>query len=836
MKKIYSLKTSCFIALFLLVFVFNSHAQVPTTQDCLGAIPVCDYIYTEEFTASGEGNYTHEIPSSGNNCPTHCMAGEKNTRWYTWTVIRSGDLRLVITPSTASDDYDWAVFNISEYSCDDIYNNSVGMMASCNAAGGTGYHGPTGISTFMGGTQNCNNGGETNKWSVDLPVFEGESYVLVVSDWTMSPGGYTLDFSSSTATIFDDFQPYLANVAGDEITACGTNEVHITFNENVKCNSISESDFSLSGPGGPYVLDSIFGQNCSIGGNNERDFYLYCTPPIYQSGEYILEIKDNSFISDPCNNYTLPDVFTFSVELDAPTANAGNDIDIAYAASATLDGSGEGGSGDYSFHWEPADLLDDADVQFPTTINLVNSTEFTLELDDNISNCKSVDVMMVNVVGGPLSLMATVDKPEICLGEMVNLNASPDGGSGNYSYAWTSVPVGFTSNQQSPSDFSVQDITYYVEVTDGFTTLNANVSVVVNAKPIADAGEDIEIELGNTTTLLGNANGGTGNYLYHWEPASWLEENEEQSPLTLLLPETTLFTLIATDANSGCESEIDEMHVIVSSDILSANPFADPQTICSGHSSTISAIPSGGGGGYEYAWTSNPSGFISSESEFVVSPTVSTRYDLILTDQFGNEFSGHINVEVNPSPIINLIPDGASIYGNDTISACISDSVWLDAGFNDDPFGTTYFWTKDNYENRYFKAQTSGTWIDIQTHKVIVEHGITGCVDSSEITIFFDYNECEISVPENSIGLEEAISILPNPNNGNFTLNINKSISDLSLKVYDIRGGLIYETVMEGKYEKNYNHQIDSGINEKGVYLLVLQTGGEWFLQKMVVN
>ena len=820
------------IVIFVFMISLSLKAQIPTTQDCLGAIPVCDYVYSEANTADGEGNYDNEIPSN-QSCPNHCMDGEKNTRWYTWTVINSGDLRLVITPATSSDDYDWAVFNVTDYSCDDIYSHAIQMMSSCNASGTTG---PTGISSFLGGSQNCNPGGNSNKWSIDLPVFEGESFVICVSDWTQTPGGYTLDFSASSATIFDDFQPYLSDVAGNEITACGTNEIHIVFNENVKCNSIQEGDFTLTGPGGPYVIDSIFGNNCDIGGNNERDFYLYCTPAIYQSGEYFLEINENSFISDPCNNYTLPDIHPFNIELETPEASAGEDIDIAYGGTATIDGSAEGGSGNYSYHWEPADLLIDANVQNPTTIALINSTEFSLELDDNISNCKSEDIMWVNVVGGPLSLLATVDNEVICHGEMVNLMASPDGGSGNYTYTWTSVPPGFNSTQQNPSDFSNEDITYYVEVTDGFTVLNASVSVVVNEKPIADAGEDIEIQLGTTTQLSGTATVGSGDYLYHWEPSSWLEQNEVQNPITLLLPETTLFTLLVTDNNSGCESEIDEMHVVVSSDILSASPFASPQTICSSHSTTISAIPSGGGGGYEYTWTSDPAGFESNEEVFTVSPTVSTRYDLVLTDQFDNEITGHINVTVNPSPIINLVPDDAIIIGLDTISVCISDSVWLDSGFDDDPLGTTYFWVNENYNNRHFNAQTSGSWIDIQTHKVIVNHGITSCSDSSQITIFFDYNECDISVPENTVGLKDAVSILPNPNNGNFSVNINMPVEDMSLKVYDIRGAILFETYMDGRYETNYNHNINSGISHKGIYLVVLQTGGEWFLQKMVIN
>ncbi len=55
-------------------------------------------------------------------------------------------------------------------------------MSSCNAAGGTNYQGATGISTLNGGLIHCNNGGGTNKWNADLPVFEGERYVMKICD------------------------------------------------------------------------------------------------------------------------------------------------------------------------------------------------------------------------------------------------------------------------------------------------------------------------------------------------------------------------------------------------------------------------------------------------------------------------------------------------------------------------------------------------------------------------------------------------------------------------------------------------------------------------------
>lgn len=822
-----------FELLFILIFIFKIvYSQIPTTQDCLGAIPVCDYVYVEEFTASGEGNYGNEIPS-GQTCPNHCMDGEKNTRWYTWTVVESGDLRLTITPATSSDDYDWAVFDLTNWSCEDIYSHPIQMMVSCNAAG---YTGVTGISSFLGGVLSCYDGGNTNKWCADLPVYEGETYALVVSDWTQTPGGYTLDFSSSSAVIFDDQEPFIDHLGNDEITACGTNGINIYFNENIKCNSIQSDDFLLEGPGGPYVIDSIYGENCELGGVNEPNFTAYFTPAITQSGNYSFIIKTSSYLSDACNNYAFSDTLDFAINLDTPLTDAGEDIDIAYGDNVVLDGSASGGSEDFSFHWEPADLVDNPDIQNPTTTSLTISTQFILKVTDNISTCEGEDTMWVNVVGGPLTLQATVDNNNVCDGDLINLSAMPEGGSGNYTYEWSSDPVGFYSTQQNPSDYPNENTTYYVEVTDGITSLESSVSIVVNPPPIAEAGEDIDIELGNTTPLNGSAYGGSGDYSFRWEPASWLEQNDIANPVTLLLPQTTKFTLFVTDNISQCTSETDEMFVVVSSDILSASPNASPDVICKEQYTLISSFATGGGGGYEYNWTSTPPGFNSTESSFSVSPNVTTTYNLHLTDQFGNEFNGATTVIVNPLPIIELMPSLYPPYGLDTINVCVRDTVILDAGFDSDPPTNTYYWKTDNYENRFLTVASGGSWINYQYHDVVVTNGNTGCIDSSHITIIFDYNVCEISVPEQKANLRDIVSVLPNPNDGKFLLNFKESVSDLELKIYDSRGLLLYSKFISGKHLEGTNISIDSGLREDGVYILVFQTASDYIVKKMIIQ
>ncbi|HET6992193.1 MAG TPA: hypothetical protein VFJ43_12750, partial [Bacteroidia bacterium] len=98
----------------ILVFVFlagapSLHAQVPTNQDCLDAIPICQNVYSTTVSYSGEGNYPNEINSN-----ISCFAtGELNDVWYTFTVQQSGNLNFLITPNNSGDDYDWAVYNLT---------------------------------------------------------------------------------------------------------------------------------------------------------------------------------------------------------------------------------------------------------------------------------------------------------------------------------------------------------------------------------------------------------------------------------------------------------------------------------------------------------------------------------------------------------------------------------------------------------------------------------------------------------------------------------------------------------------------------------------------------
>lgn len=92
------------------------------------------------------------------------------------------------------------------------------------------------------------------------------------------------------------------------------------------------------------------------------------------------------------------------------------------------------------------------------------------------------------------SSFASAAPAKFCLGtDTVQLKALGYGGSGTYTYSWSSIPAGFTSNLQNPEVIPT-DTTYYVCATsDGLQTRSDTTLVKVVYPPAAFAGNDTVI-------------------------------------------------------------------------------------------------------------------------------------------------------------------------------------------------------------------------------------------------------------------------------------------------------------------------------------------------------
>ncbi len=89
-----------------------------------------------------------------------------------------------------------------------------------------------------------------------------------------------------------------------------------------------------------------------------------------------------------------------------------------------------------------------------------------------------------------LSVSATANPFSTCQGDTAYLNCLVAGGSGTYSYSWTSNPAGFTSTLKNPAAAPQVSTTFILSVSDGIKTVKDSVHLVVHKKATAFAGND----------------------------------------------------------------------------------------------------------------------------------------------------------------------------------------------------------------------------------------------------------------------------------------------------------------------------------------------------------
>ncbi|MEY3398412.1 MAG: hypothetical protein RL220_1006 [Bacteroidota bacterium] len=429
----------CF-TLSVLCFLCQNFSFAQTTSDCDGGIILCDSYYSEETAPVGSGTVYEPMPVFGCNG----TSGEVNSLWYIFTVQQDGELSFILNPNEANTDYDWSVFNISDNGCAGILDGT-SPEVSCNSWGSFGINGPTGISTDQGGFGNSNGPGDLNgpPFNGDLPVTAGQTFALIVMNWTGSTEGYTLDFGESTASLYDDVPPSLAEVSAN----CANTEITITFSEGVLTNTIQESDFVINGPGGPYgVSDAAFS------GEMDNTIVITLDQQIANAGTYTLEITENSqFVTDQCGNEG-----TGNIVFDLPAP-------LAFETEVTTACNGTGGT---------IEIQDIFGGQEPFTYAVNGSTQsqpFFDDLDDGNYNVSLIDdsgcnlSVQVTVPNQVTSVDAGVADSLSCLNPIVDIGpvvVSPDQ---TVTYTWSTddgtIQSGITSSTLSVSSPGTYEVT-----------------------------------------------------------------------------------------------------------------------------------------------------------------------------------------------------------------------------------------------------------------------------------------------------------------------------------------------------------------------------------------
>ncbi|MBP6978856.1 MAG: T9SS type A sorting domain-containing protein [Bacteroidales bacterium] len=340
---------------------------------------------------------------------------------------------------------------------------------------------------------------------------------------------------------------------------------------------------------------------------------------------------------------------------------------ICIGSTVQLTVLANGGSGAYSFSWFSVPEGFTSGEQNPSTTPL-ETTSYIVVVQDGYHSRS--DTTTVTVVQLP-QVMAGIDEA-ICAGDDFQTNGYAEHFT---SVEWSTSGDGSFDNPfylgatYFPGDWDLQSGTVSLMLTvypvaPCTMSMNDTMTLHIHSIPSVDAGIDHWIAYGTSTQLNSTVDGGSGEYLYSWEPAEYLEDPEEEDPLTLNLYQSTIFILTGTDALTSCHN-IDTAIVYITGGPLTVTASASPGTICIESTSQLMALPGGGSGNYAYQWSSDPSGYDSEEQDPVVSPDQTTTYTITVDDGF-NTASDQAIIYVVSQPEACAGEDSTIPYGTST--------------------------------------------------------------------------------------------------------------------------------------------------------------------------
>lgn len=359
-----------------------------------------------------------------------------------------------------------------------------------------------------------------------------------------------------------------------------------------------------------------------------------------------------------------------------------------------------------TFSWNPPAGLDNPDIANPVSCIDDTIMYYVTGTSQSAGQCSSTD--SVQIIINPQPVAQAGNDTAICKGAAAQLNAS-----GGISYQW--YPPGTLSNPgiSNPQSNAADTTEYFVIVSDINNCSDTDsVTVNVNQLPIADAGADKAICIGDTVQL--SASGGE---LYAWNNPFTLSDDSIADPFAFP-PDTTEYIVNITDTNN-CSSS-DTVMVIV-------NPLPDAEAgandeICIGDSVQLNAS-----GGVIYVWNFSTTLSDDSIANPFAFPSDTMVYFVNVADINGCSKMDSVQIDVNELPVVTA--------GNDT-NSCKNSGVVL-GGSPTAPAGSVFLWTPPEDLNDNSLANPTATPDTTTTYFVAVTDS-NGCknLDSAVVSIF----------------------------------------------------------------------------------------------------
>ena len=350
--------------------------------------------------------------------------------------------------------------------------------------------------------------------------------------------------------------------ATQTLTITNTGELDLTFDITPEITSKSVEDYcSASGGCDEYISNVTFGTiNNSTSCDGYAD-YTSMSTMVNMGESYDISVTNGSVYTsddlgiwidwnidgdfdDPGENVVCEadnsgqGTFSITVPTDATPGQTVMRIRIKYSGSDCGDPCGTTTYGEvedygvYVLGWLMLDhtegtLAPDENDDIQVTFSAADLDEGVYTANLNIASDDpdapmTVVPVTLNVGADIPEITVSADPTDICAGESSQLSANATGGSGSFTYSWTSIPEGFTSDEQNPVVTPTDTTKYVVAVDDGIFTVYD--TATVNVKPLPQVaatpeGETVLCQDGDNTQYTTTGAMYAESYMWSIDPA-----------------------------------------------------------------------------------------------------------------------------------------------------------------------------------------------------------------------------------------------------------------------------------------------------------------------------
>lgn len=480
----------------------------------------------------------------------------------------------------------------------------------------------------------------------------------------------------------------------------------------------------------------------------------------------------NIYIGDQENNRVR------EVSACAPPAMPGpinGPVSVCHGAVATYSISSVTGATSYTW------ILPNGWTGSSTTTSITVTTDLsgmiTVTANDSCGNSVA-QTLYVTVVFAP-PVITIIGNDTVCQGSTQIYYTSPQSSQGT-TFTWT-MPGTWSGSSTSDSISTIAGATggvISVIAQNACGSSSATLQVTALHTPLINniVGQN-PVCAGSVVIYHANPNNGTGMN-YSWIlPNGWTGNSSTDSINTTV--GTTGGYIFITESNQ-CGTRTDSLHIIVDTAPPPPGNIIGNDTVCAGSVQTYSIQTVNGATSYTWAL---PAGWTGSSTTNSITITVGSTTGTFTISVTANNACGSSGSSILQVTVIATPPTSGPITGN-TIVAINSIQTYSIASVAN---ATSYQWT------------VPLNWI-INSGQGTTSINVTVGSDTGHVCVTAS-NSCGISPQRcitiqmvtgiNEIIINGAITVYPNPNDGNFTIT-QSGMRNYELGIYDVMGRQVY--------------------------------------------